>query len=417
MAQRPAGNSTQADTKQQKQLRPASSRHADTPLVSIAAQAPDNCPTAAAGQLSSARSKDVLAVQKSSAAAQAASKAASASGASQQGASSQAARAGSGYVNGHHGLPKLQHALSASSAAMALHSQLKQAEPPAKSTFATGNSAALPASKQPAAAAPASTSKPVTAASPAAAKVRELEQHGVASSPSIADPTNAGQHSTGVSNVGGRTAGMNNAGDSRPAQPAVKLASSSLKASSEAACRGCGQAGFSGRTVTALGTRWHRDCWKCAACSLVLEGPYSTGPLDTLPYHAACYQEKFGRRCAACNKALVGAYSTVDGQALHKECFRCAACQGVIGDKYNTHKDLKTHYHPQCYKEQFGARCIVCSKLDTDITVESQHLHKQCFTCAACSKVIDGSYRSNAANQAHYHPDCYQEKFGARCTA
>lgn len=409
MAQRLADSNAQADTREQKQLRPASSRNAAAAYPNTAAQAPDKYATAAAAQLNPAHGKDVdllknaAATPEMAAASKVASQATSASGALQQGKIPQATQAGPGYVNGHHGLPQLEHALSASSAAMALNPQLKQAEPPARSTLAISSSAAIPASKQPAVAAPASTSKPGTAATPAAAKVREVQQHGAAPSPSIAPSSS--------SNAGGHTAAA-----SSPAQQAVKLASPSLKASSEAACRGCGKAEFSGRTVTALGRRWHRDCWRCAACSLVLEGQFNTGPLDNLPYHPACYQEKFGKQCTACNKALVGAYSTVNGQALHKECFKCAACQGVIGDKYNTHKDLKTHFHPQCYKERFGVRCIVCSKLDPDITVKSQPMHKQCFTCAACSKVINGSYRSHAASAAHYHPDCYQEKFGARCT-
>ena len=342
---------------------------------------------------------------------------------------------GSECINGHHGVAKLEHALSASSAALALSLQAKQvpAPPPAK----------LPASS--------------------------LESTATDKQPGVAVTKGVKQPSYGAATVTA-AADVSQPSAAASAAPTIGVASSSA-----AACRGCGKAEFSGRTVSALGSRWHKDCWKCAACACVLEGGYNTGTQDNLPYHPTCYKEKFGKRCgvcnkvdtditvegkpmhrqcfkcaacqaviassyqsekgtgayyhpdcyqqkfgarcSACNKLLTGKYTVIGGKNLHNECFKCAACEGVIGAKYRTDEEQQSHYHPDCYKEKFDARCSVCNKIDTDITLAGQPMHRQCFKCTACHKVIAGSYNTDKQRQAPYHPDCYKEAFGARCSA
>ncbi len=292
----------------------------------------------------------------------------------------------SGYLNGHHGLPQLVHAISASSAALAL-------------SLHASHAAHLPQSKMPAA----------SSDSVAAAKPSKL-----ATATSIDRPT-AAVVSAAASESKQAFAAASPVGALGPGQaPLAAAAATRLQSNNEAVCKGCGKAVASGRTLTVLGSRWHKDCWRCAACSVVLEASFIPGPVNNLPYHPACYKEEFGARCAVCNK--VDTDISVDGKPMHRQCFRCTACSSVIDSSYRTEAGKQTHYHLHCYKEKFAPRCVVCNKVETDITVKGRPMHEKCFKCSSCNAVISGKFTTHEELQTHYHPDCYKEKFGARCS-
>ena len=182
-------------------------------------------------------------------------------------------------------------------------------------------------------------------------------------------------------------------------------------------CSGCGKGGWSGRSLTALGKKWHEQCWRCAGCLQPLQGPYNTGKLDNQPYHSHCFKEAFGPRCASCKELLADKYVTVEGQTLHAQCFRCMLCQKAITGSYNSSKQDHWHFHPECYKQKYGPRCTACGEVVASggITVKGGSLHSACFKCAACQTPIAGQYNTDADTLRQYHPRCYQEKFGRRC--
>ena len=206
-------------------------------------------------------------------------------------------------------------------------------------------------------------------------------------------------------------------------QPAIAAASQkadvSTGSSNGIACLGCGKGCWTGQSLTALGGKWHDHCWRCAGCLQLLQGTYNTGKADHLPYHPSCYKAAFGRRCAVCKELLEGSYTEIDGQPMHAECFTCAMCAKAIGGSYNTDKQDHSRYHPDCYKQKFGKRCTACGQLAEDgaITVKGKVLHAACFKCAACQQPVTSKFNTEAVTGSHYHPQCYQEKFGQRCAA
>ena len=203
---------------------------------------------------------------------------------------------------------------------------------------------------------------------------------------------------------------------SPPAETASSAASVSKGGSH--ACLGCGKGGWTGPTLAALGGKWHAQCWRCAGCLQVLEGPFNTGKLDGLPYHPRCFQEAFGTRCTSCKGLVDGKYVSVEGQPMHARCFTCLLCQQVIEGSYKSSKQGPGHYHPQCFQEKYGKRCTACGQIaeTAAITVEGVTLHSACFKCASCQQPIAGQYNTDAQTHSHYHPTCYQEKFGKRCS-
>ena len=281
------------------------------------------------------------------------------------------------YLQGHHGAPKLEHKLSSS------YSNLTKALESLADDLAISNSPVL------------------------AAGVAVVPPHHKPSRLSVASTASL-QAPLGITTA--------QAAAPAPADAAANAAEVSKRGSG--VCSGCGKGGWAGRSLTAMGSKWHEQCWRCAGCLQLLQGPYNTGKLDNLPYHPQCFREAFGRRCASCKGLLDGKYVDVKGKPMHAECFTCVLCQKAIVGSYNSSKEDHGHYHPQCYKQKHGKCCAACGQIaDTAaITVKGLTLHSACFKCAACQQPIAGQYNTDADTLSEYHPDCYKEKFGKRCS-
>ena len=66
------------------------------------------------------------------------------------------------------------------------------------------------------------------------------------------------------------------------------------------ACPGCLRAPsvFEGH-ITAMGAKWHRDCFKCGSCSKPI-GESHFAVREGTPYHRGCYQDRFAPKCGVC---------------------------------------------------------------------------------------------------------------------
>ena len=289
------------------------------------------------------------------------------------------------YLQGHHGAPRLGHKLSAS------YSNLTKA-------------------LESLAVEPASSASPVLAVGFAAGPV-----------PSHQKPSRLSAAST-ASLHPPQAVVTAQAAASAPADTALAKAAAGAadvgKGGSCNICSGCGKGGWSGRSLTALGGKWHEQCWRCAGCLQLLQGSYRPGKLDNRPYHPHCFKEAFGPRCASCKELLSDKYMEVEGQTLHAQCFRCGLCQKPIAGSYKSSKQDHGHYHLECYKQKYGKRCAACNEIveSAGIVVKGLTLHSACFKCAACMTPIAGQYNTDADTLRQYHPRCYQEKFGRRCS-
>ncbi|KAL3145495.1 hypothetical protein ABBQ32_003319 [Trebouxia sp. C0010 RCD-2024] len=281
------------------------------------------------------------------------------------------------YLHGHHGAPRLEHKLSAS------YSNLT------KALEALADGSVTSGSYLPVAGAPAMQphQKPSRLSAVSTASL-QASQTSVTAQPAASVPAKAAASATSISK------------------------------GSSLVCSGCGKGGWTGRSLSALGGKWHAQCWKCAGCLQVLEGPYNTGKLDNLPYHPQCFKEAFGTRCTSCQRLVDGQYVTVEGQPLHLACFRCLLCQKHIEGSYRSSKQGHGYFHPECYLQKYGKRCTACGQLAerAAVTVEGLTFHSDCFKCGACQQPIAGQYNTDAQAHSHYHPKCYQEKFGERCS-
>ncbi|EIW78383.1 hypothetical protein CONPUDRAFT_83811 [Coniophora puteana RWD-64-598 SS2] len=96
------------------------------------------------------------------------------------------------------------------------------------------------------------------------------------------------------------------------------------------ACGGCGRA-IIGRVVSAMGQRWHPECFRCSVCGEFLEH-VSSYERDGKAYCHLDYHENFAPRCYHCKTPVVEErFITLDDPALgkrayHLQHFFCAEC-------------------------------------------------------------------------------------------
>jgi len=127
--------------------------------------------------------------------------------------------------------------------------------------------------------------------------------------------------------------GTKPAGAAAPAAAAAPRKVAGLPDEPPSNCKGCGKA-FMGMFITALGGKYHPDCFKCGTCNTVIsEARFAVK--DGSPLCNACVskeQQALGGapsgslNCERCGKAIEGKYIKPDGHVLHAECFTCSDC-------------------------------------------------------------------------------------------
>ena len=150
-------------------------------------------------------------------------------------------------------------------------------------------------------------------------------------------------------------------------------------------CFGCHGPLVSGKVVTALGQRWHKDCFKCYECRHLITAAVFTES-DGYPLCSDCAEKKGGitgtRSCCICHNIITDAESVthpVSDLPAHAACVKCAGCREVIrSDVVTQGQDL---FHPACAKQGLGKPCAVCfSALSGKVyTVDGDSFHELCF--------------------------------------
>ncbi|KAL9901035.1 actin binding LIM protein Uncoordinated 115a isoform 1-T1 [Glossina fuscipes fuscipes] len=112
-------------------------------------------------------------------------------------------------------------------------------------------------------------------------------------------------------------------------------------------CAGCGEMLKEGQALVALDRQWHVWCFRCKACTTVLNGEYMGK--DGVPYCEKCYQKSFGVKCAYCNRFISGkVLQAGDNHHFHPTCARCTKCGDPFGDGEEMYLQGSAIWHPRC---------------------------------------------------------------------
>eukprot|EP01133_Synstelium_polycarpum_P004360 gene4360-5092_t len=172
--------------------------------------------------------------------------------------------------------------------------------------------------------------------------------------------------------------------------------------------------------ITALGGRFHPDCFVCSGCGTNLKGkPYKEEDGEVY-----CNQCKLARQkrlaakseiCAKCKLPITGEYITLGGQPLHSEHYRCEECGCEFIGK-TCHEYEGRLYCYEDYQKQIRNICGSCSKpiIGRSVTALGKVWHPEHFTCTTCQVPFAGSsFREHGGKpycETHYH-----QYFGRLC--
>ena len=179
-------------------------------------------------------------------------------------------------------------------------------------------------------------------------------------------------------------------------------------------CFKCLQA-IVGPVTSALGKKWHAECFTCGACKRPITEKAFTAVGD-VPYHAACEPPRSvtppapgtEEVCAGCQRPIVGGVTTTAlGKVWHADCFVCCLCgRPIREDKFKT--DNGKPQHINCKLGDTEVVCFGCKRPITTgdiINALGEVWHADCFKCHLCGIRIMGEKFAREGDRP-VHPHC-----------
>ena len=109
-------------------------------------------------------------------------------------------------------------------------------------------------------------------------------------------------------------------------------------------CSKCFKA-ISGTTVRAFGKAWHDFCFTCGKCKYPIRDSKYAAEHD-IPYHGDCLALLRGEVCTQCLKPITGTVTTALGKKWHPDCFTCARCRlPILTAQFSAKDGLAYHIH------------------------------------------------------------------------
>eukprot|EP00802_Teleaulax_amphioxeia_P012165 Tamp_12203.p1 GENE.Tamp_12203~~Tamp_12203.p1 ORF type:complete len:414 (+),score=43.55 Tamp_12203:294-1535(+) len=148
--------------------------------------------------------------------------------------------------------------------------------------------------------------------------------------------------------------------------------------------------------VKALGQSWHKECFKCTTCHVLLQNATFRHNEDKA-YCEACYLHEFAPKCYACKQACTETVTTAafPDRTWHPGCFVCVQCKTLLKEGFFNKGDAL--YCKTCHALKFLPRCAACTEpiQGSVITTPSAKYHQACFTCLLCKAEIGvGKYHA-----------------------
>ena len=146
-------------------------------------------------------------------------------------------------------------------------------------------------------------------------------------------------------------------------------------------CDACGETFRAGnKKMEYKNRKWHDKCFQCSVCKALVGSKPFIIPNDNDVYCVGCFEEKFATKCTKCEKVMSTGGVTFKNEAWHRECFTCANCDVMLaGQKFASKNDKP--YCAACFGDLFAKRCTACSKPITGtggtrfISFEGRHWH------------------------------------------
>ena len=154
----------------------------------------------------------------------------------------------------------------------------------------------------------------------------------------------------------------------------------------------------SGTFTEAKGKAWHKHHFTCYKCDQELHNKEYRCEEDDKPLCKTCFSKYRAEQCTQCKTpiTLKDIKVLVDGNVMHKECFTCVECHGLLaGNKH--YKSDNGYLCASCQTQQIVAQCHACKKGISSTVSFLKHKtfawHSDCFKCVLCSTwLADGNF-------------------------
>ena len=157
-------------------------------------------------------------------------------------------------------------------------------------------------------------------------------------------------------------------------------------------CRGCGSR-ISGKYLVAPnGASYHPDCLACELCRARVRSFVSVKTRPDLLCCASCHDARFAETCARCRAPLHGSILSALGVKWHADCFRCSICDAPHVSTFVEH-DGGAVCKP-CHLAHVAERCAGCGEgIDGEfLRALGRKYHRGCFRCVECRADVSTSY-------------------------
>eukprot|EP00906_Rhabdomonas_costata_P021330 RCo030979 len=170
--------------------------------------------------------------------------------------------------------------------------------------------------------------------------------------------------------------------------PAASGASSAQPESTpaEELCHGCHKPLKETRKIAMDDAPWHPECFTCDVCKEVINDSVFV-LVEGKQAHDRCRKKP---NCVKCGKPIPLTVLQALGGEYHPECFTCGKCHEKIVDP-NFFLVGAEPVHEKC-AEKFS--CAACSK-DIDglvLHAQDKNYHSECFRCMKCTAPIPETY-------------------------
>ena len=143
-----------------------------------------------------------------------------------------------------------------------------------------------------------------------------------------------------------------------------------------------------GTILTALGSKFHAECFRCSLCDASLaSGTFVQMPNEKKAACASCHERELAAKCGGCGRGVVGDHVVaLGGTPFHKACFCCVRCRAsLVGRKHVPHegKAWCAECHVAAFAERCGCGCGRGVSGDVVVALGKRFLAGH-FACAEC---------------------------------
>jgi len=139
------------------------------------------------------------------------------------------------------------------------------------------------------------------------------------------------------------TASSQSSTSPKSGSPSSKSSSPASVPNQDEICGGCSKLLGNGKRVSALGKKWHKECFICSACQKDLGGGF--WEKNGMP-HCGCLDAYY---CGGCTKLIQGKILTALGKKWHSDCFVCTKCKTGLTSGFWPSK-LQEPFCQNCFK-------------------------------------------------------------------